>query len=174
MAESRQLDILKRLSAHLEGITPANGYDWDMAGRVFRGRMFYGDDDPLPMIAILEYLSPDIDLQVAGENRVARQETWIVLVQGFVQQHPQNPTDDAYQLKAAVERRLSETIATKNGDPAVPAAYMLGLPKDGIVHIAIGPGIVTVPREGPSSAYAFFYLPVGITRAVELTDPFVS
>lgn len=174
MAESRQLDILKRLSAHLEGITPANGYDWDMTGRVFRGRMFYGEDDPLPMIALLEYLSPDIDLQTAAENRVLRQETWIILVQGFVQQDPSNPTDPAYQLKAAVERRLSETIATKNGDPSVPPAYMLGLHKDGIVHIAIGPGIVSVPREGPASAYAFFYLPVGITRAIDLTDPFVS
>lgn len=174
MADARQLDILKRLTTHLEGITPANGYDFDMTGVVFRGRAFYGDSDPLPMLALLEYLSPDIDLQVAGPNNVERQETWIVLVQGFVQQHPTNPTDDAYQLKAAVEKRLSETVATVHGDPAVPAAYMLGLHKNGIVTMTIGPGIVTVPREGPASAYAFFYLPVGITRAVDITDPFVS
>lgn len=173
MADARQLDILKRLGAHLEGITPANGYDFDMTGVVFRGRAFYGDDDPLPMLGLLEYLSPDINLEVAGDNNIMRQETWIVLVQGFVQQQPTNPTDDAYQLKAAVEKRLSETVATVNGDPAFPPAYMLGLHKKGIVNLSIGPGIVTVPREGPVSAYAFFYLPVGITRAVNLTDPFV-
>jgi len=174
MPDARQLDILKRLSAHLEGITPANGYEFDLTGVVFRGRAFYGDDDPVPMLALIEYLSPDIDLQVAGPNSIERQETWIILVQGFVQQKPHNPTDEAYQLKAAVEKRLSETIVTKNGDPAVPAAYMLGLHKDGIVNITIGPGIVSVPREGPASAYAFFYLPVGITRTVDVTDPFVS
>jgi hypothetical protein len=175
MADSRQLDILKRLGAHLEGITPANGYDFDMTGRVFRGRAWYGDDDPLPMIALLEYLSPDINLQMAGVNNTNREETWILLVQGFVQQQPENPTDDAYQLKAAVEKRLAETIATgRYDDPLVPAAYKLGLHTKGIVNISIGPGIVSVPRESQVSAYAFFYLPVGIERAVDVTDPFVS
>jgi hypothetical protein len=173
MPESRQLDILKRLSAHLEGITPANGYSFDMTGRVFRGRVFFGEDDPLPMISLLEYLTPDVELQVAGVNETHRAETWILLVQGYVQQRPVNPTDDAYQFKAEVEARLAECIATVHGDPAVPAAYMLGLHKKGIVSIVIGPGIVSVPREGPASAYAFFYIPLGINRAVDVTMPFV-
>lgn len=173
MPESRQLDILKRLGAHLAGITPANGYDFDMTGRVFRGRPIYGDDDPLPMISILELLQADADLQVAGLNNLNRLETWILLIQGFVEGQPDNPTDDAYQLKAAIEHRLSLCIATDSyGDPKVPAAYMLGLYKNGITGMQIGPGIVSPPREG-ISAYSFCYLPLGIDLTIDLSNPFL-
>lgn len=173
MALSRQLDILQRLSAHLEGITPGNGYDFDMAGKVFRGKVFFGDDDPLPMIAILELLQPDADLQMAGLNESDHAETWVLLIQGFIEGAANNPTDEAYQFKAAVEQRLSDCIATDAmGNPVVPAAYMLGLYKKGISGLSIGPGLVSPPREGVS-AYSFFYLPIGIDRTVELTKPFV-
>jgi hypothetical protein len=173
MAISKQLDILLRLTAHLEGITPANGYEFDMTARVFRGRVFYGDDDPLPMIAILELLQADADLQMAGLHDSDHTEDWVLLVQGFIEGTPENPTDLAYQFKAAVEQRLSDCIATnRDGNPAVPEAYMLGLWKKGVESISIGPGLVSPPRE-TISAYSFFYLPIGIGRTVELTKPFV-
>lgn len=37
MSDSRQLDILKALTAHLEGMTVAGGYGFNMQGLVFRG-----------------------------------------------------------------------------------------------------------------------------------------
>jgi hypothetical protein len=69
MPVSRQLDLLVRLTNHFEGITPANGYDFDMTGKVFRGRLVFGADDPDPVISIVEHLSADVTVDVAGENR---------------------------------------------------------------------------------------------------------
>jgi hypothetical protein len=65
---SRQLDILRALTAHLEGINPENGYDYDMRGRVFRGRAEFGDDTPLPHLSILEAPRPDAEPVVGGHG----------------------------------------------------------------------------------------------------------
>lgn len=172
MTDARQLDILKRLTLHLEEITQANGFDFDMDGKVCRGRMVIGDDDPVPLLAINEHLQPDIVLNTAGENNDTREETWILLVQGWVDSaKAQFPTDEAYQLKANVMKKLYELIAMHNGDPLFPTAYKLGL-TDTITNLSIGPGIVSGPREGVSSK-AFFYLPLGVGLVTDLADLFV-
>lgn len=177
MPDSRQLDILKRLTTHLQGITFDNGYDFDMASSVFRGRIVYGDDDPVPMISIVEHLSADITVDIAGENKVERSETWVLLIQGWLNHKPDNPTDDAYQLKAAVEKRLGECIKMdpRTGNPAFPDSYFLGLRKGIITGLTIGPGIVSVALPPQvASAKAFFYLPLGIGLAMDVSDPFLS
>lgn len=174
MNDSRQLDILKRLSDHLEGITPDNGYDFDMTGVVFRGRRVYGDNDPIPLLSIVEHLDPDIVLNTAGQENFMREEQWILLVQGWVDSaHEEFPTDEAYQLKASVEKRLYELIAIDpaTGDPAYPSSYMLGLNGGSVARLTIGPGIVSGPREGISSK-AFFYLPFGVGLVTDLSDLF--
>ena len=62
MADSYRLTVLKRLTAHLRGITKANGYDYDLIDprSVCRGRLVFGDDDPLPLLSILEGTRGDI------------------------------------------------------------------------------------------------------------------
>lgn len=175
MTDSRQLDILKRLTAHLEGITVAAGYEFDLAGRVFRGRRLYGESDPIPMLSIVEHLDPDIVINTAGDNNRLRQETWILLVQGWVDSaKDQFPTDEAYQLKAAVMKRLFRLIDIRpeDGTPLFPSEYMLGVYHKSISDISVGPGIVSGPREGVSSK-AFFYLPVGVGLITDLSDLFV-
>lgn len=173
MTDSIQLFALKKLTLELEGITPANGYQFDMSDRVFRGRLVYGDDDPIPMLSIVEHLQPDGNISVAGFLNSERAETWILLVQGWVENKPKNPTDDAYLLKAAVEKRLSDLIATdqSTGNPLYPNRYLLGMKKT-IINITIGPGLVSGPRA-EVSAKAFFYLPVGISLAMSITNPYV-
>ena len=92
---SKRLDILQRITDHLLGITPANGYPIDLTGRVFRGRAFFGDQDPLPMVSILEAPRP-LDGFVTGEMGQRRADEWMLLVQGWAeddqdyrrQQHP--------------------------------------------------------------------------------------
>lgn len=173
MPDSRQLDILKRLTTHLRGITPANGYDFDLSTSVFRGRLIFGDSDPNPLVSIVEHLTADVAVSTAEENRVLREETWVLLVQGWILYDVENPTDDAYQLKAAVEHRLGQCIKTNNqGDPAFPDSYLLGLRK-GITGMAIGPGVVSVAIRQDASSRAFFYLPVGIGLAIDVSDPFL-
>lgn len=177
MNDSRQLDVLKRLSDHLAGITPANGYDFDFSDptTVCRGRRVYGDEDPIPLLSIVEHLDPDIVLNVAGEENFTREENWILLIQGWVDSARQEyPTDEAYQLKAQVEKRLYELIAINpiSGNPSFPNSYMLGV-KGTVSRLTIGPGIVSGPREGISSK-AFFYLPLGVGLVTDLSDLFVS
>jgi hypothetical protein len=74
MPTSRQLDLLIRLTTHFEGITPTNGYGFDLTGKVFRGRLVFGADDPDPVVSIVEHLSADISVDVAGENRISRDQ----------------------------------------------------------------------------------------------------
>jgi hypothetical protein len=173
MPESRQLDILKRLTAHLQGITPANGYDFDLSQSVFRGRLIFGDDDPSPLVSIVEHLTADVNVSTTEENQVLRFETWVLLVQGWILYDVAHPTDDAYQLKASVEKRLGECIKQNDqGYPAFPDAYFLGY-KKGITGMSIGPGVVSVAIRQEASSRAFFYLPLGIGLATDVSNPFL-
>lgn len=175
MADSKQLDILKRLTLHLKGITPANGYNFDLSDKVFRGRRRYGDADPTPIVSIVEHLTGDIAVQTAGFERIIREENWVLLVQGWLKYSDAvDPTDEAYQLKASLEKRLSDCVLinSKTGDPAIPSSYYLGT--TGIITgMTIGPGVVSVGTRDDSSSYAFVYLPLGINMAVDVSDPFL-
>lgn len=172
MADSKQLAILKAITAHLEGMTVAGGYGYDLAGRVFRGRAVYGDEMPLPCVSILEAVRPDESPRAYGTERARRIEDWILLVQGWTHDDKVNPTDPAYDLKAWVEQRLSEIVAVddRNGRPLYPSVYRLG---GLIAEAGIGPGVVSPPRPN-ISAKAFFYLPVVVKGAFSPLTPFVS
>lgn len=175
MLISRQLDLLIRLTTHFEGITPANGYDFDMTKKVFRGRRVFGADDPDPAISIVEHLSADISVDVAGENRISRAETWVLLVQGWLRIIDAHPTDEAYNLKASVEHRLARLIQTNGrGEPLYPDEYFLGLNRQGVTGLTIGPGVVSAPVRPDASTRAFFYLPVGVGWAADVSDPFTE
>lgn len=172
--DSIQLTILKAITTHLQGVTPANGYDFDLSAAVFRGRLLYGAEAPDEMVSIVEHLSGDVTADVAGENNIERSETWILLVQGVTKNDVENPTDATYNLKAAVEHRLARTILQDyKGQPAYPSEYFFGLKSLKVITgITIGPGVVSPPRQGISEK-AFFYLPLGIGLATNISEPFV-
>lgn len=171
MADSWQLAILKAMTDHLAGITIPS----DMSNSVFRGRLIYGENDPLPMISIVESLSADVIVNTAGMNHVNREETWVLLVQGWVKHDGINPTDGAYNFKAAVEQRMSMCVDTDSfGDPVYPDLYMLGFHGTVIDDMSIGPGVVSVSQRPEASDRAFFYLPVGITLALDITKPYAT
>lgn len=162
MADSKQLVILKRMTEHLEGITPDNGYDYDLSGKVFRGRSKFGSDEVLPFVSILESLRPDQQPIPGGQGGVRRLDDWELLLQGWVDENREFPTDDLYNLKAAVEKRLAE--ANIEGNPV----YRFG----GLIDkIRIGPGVVraATPQVGGAEA---FYLPLLVTYAINVSDPF--
>ena len=181
MADSKQLVILKAITAHLEGMTFAGGYGFDMGPsdrgerRVYRGRAIYGDEMPLPCLSILERPVPDESPLAYGHERLRRVEDWVLLVQGWVPDDVVNPTDPAYELKAFVETRLSEIVAVDGyGNPTHPAIYRLGKTpggKDLIAGASIGPGVVSPPRQN-ISAKAFFYLPLVIKASFDSSAPF--
>jgi hypothetical protein len=174
MNDSFQLAILKAITDHLQGITAANGYDFDLSSAVFRGRALYGEESPDDMVSILEHLQGDITTDTAGEENVESTQTWVLLVQGKTKNDPLNPTDRVYQLKASVEHRLARTIL-KNayGDPEYPDEFYFGLKSLKVITgLTIGPGVVSPPREGVSER-AFFYLPIGVGLALNISNPFV-
>lgn len=175
MADSIQLTILKAITTHLQGITAANGYAFELSSAVFRGRLLYGEESPTEFLSIVEHLQGDITTATAGENAVEREETWILLVQGIAKNDALNPTDNLYNMKAAVEHRLARTILMDHrGDPAFPSEYFFGLKSmKNITGLTIGPGIVSPPRQGISEK-AFFYLPLGVGLATNISEPFAS
>lgn len=169
LTDTKQLRILKGLTLLLQGVTPANGYEWDLNSRVFRGRSSFGADEPLPFVSILESMRPDPRPDEAGHERLVRQDQWELLVQGWVDDDRDNPTDRLYLLKGAVEKRLSRIVAMDAaGNPAFPEDYRLG---GLIAGLRIGPGVVraATPQVGGAEA---FYLPLLVTYVTNLADPF--
>ena len=166
MADSKRLHILKLLTAHLEGVTPANGYGHDLTGRVSRGLWRISDETPLPWVNIVENLNPDRD-PLETDERLLQRDSWILLINGWVDTDEQDvyPTDKAHALMADVKKRLSAIISP--GPPHSPNAdYMLG----GVIEgFAVEPGVVRPPDE--SSTTAFFFLRVVVEVVEHLDDP---
>jgi hypothetical protein len=166
VADSYRLQVLKKLTQHLANITPTSGYQHNLGptteypyGSVFRGRAIFGQDDPVPMVSILEAPRSDVG-SFAGENRSQRKEDWSLLIQGWAIDDKENPTDPVYALLDEVERHLFRLTATKEktGSPLYPDEYLLGKT---VVGVTISPGIVQPARENLSSK-AFFYLPITV------------
>lgn len=165
MADSIRLQIQKALTAQLEGITPGNGYAYNLAGAVFRGRNVFGDSDPDVMLSILENPRPDFASFAGGGTE--RSELWPLMIQGWTKDADSRyPTDAVYGLLDAVENQLGRVIATNpnTGSPKFPAEFMLG---NLITDLRITPGVVRPPTDG-ISVKPFFYLPIQVGLAGSL------
>lgn len=166
MADSKRLDILRALTKHLEGINGIDPYEFNLAGRIFRGRDKFGSQDPVPLVSVLEGKNTSYG-QFADDSNAVRLDSWLLLVQGWVQDDPLNPTDPAYRLLADVELRLSDIIATEAGRPKFPGIYLLG----GLISsLTVAQPVVRPPEEAVSSK-AFFYLPLLVGLKSDLSNP---
>lgn len=174
---------LTALSEAIEEITPANGYETDLGRfthadgqemrRVYRGRAFFGENDPLPMVAILE--RPDPADPLAEPPMLANTGTydWNLIVQGFVQDDKDDPTDEAYALLADVRRRLAIEQARKEETGRIADPLGLGgrRERNRIEHLSFGPGVVRPADE--VSAKAYFWLGVTLRTIEDPLFPFV-
>lgn len=164
-----RLRVLKELTASLAQVvhvyTPENGLANDpipMTGKVFRGRLVFGEDDPLPMFSILEAPLPVDQIPTRGDN-TGSTGVWELLIQGFVEEDHENPTDPAHYLLAECKARLAfEKARNRDFD-------ILGLGKH-VLDIEIGPGVVRPPDE--ISAKAYFWLNVSLTLSEDLLKPY--
>lgn len=181
MADPKQLRVLKKLVAHLEGINPTNvdpatgaAYDIDLRGRVFRGRSLLTIDDAEDAISILEFPRQEL-VSPVGDHGIVRQLSWQIMLQGWPQDDPENPSDPAYAMLAKCEMRLARLVAQKsNGRGAMyPDEYMLGL-HDGqheLTTLSIAPGVVR-PPEDAASRLAMFYMPLVLGVRVDVANPY--
>lgn len=170
MPDSKQLRAIKKLCTLLSGITPANGYDFDLTGRVFRGRSILTVDDAEDCLSILEF--PRQEFTVPVGTGAVRNDQWQLMVQGWPRDDPENPSDSAYALKAAVEHRLSRIIAEKpdGRGPEFPEDYRLGRE---LTTFTILPGVVRPPEDG-ASRLAMFYMPIIAGIKVNMADPYAA
>lgn len=172
MSDSRRLEVLKRLTAHLESeISVSNGYKHNLAGGVARGRMWFDTSDPLPMVSILESPNPDRFPNRAGEQdntHVSQRDNWTILVQGWSADDKQNPTDPSYELMADVKKALAllTHVSPDHGIPTHPNYLLGGL----IADMQYEPGTVRPPDE--QSSKAFFWMRVILKFVENVNDPY--
>lgn len=166
MPDPFRLRVQKALTTELETISVAGGSKWDMAGKVFRGRVYYGEETPVPFISILEEpIAPETDLEPS--NGVGGTSPYDLMVQGYVQDDPDHPTDEAHFLLADTKkvlarireegRRTDRLLAFGNDAPTV-------------VGISFGGGVVRPADE--VSAVAYFWLRVTLELVEDHNDPY--
>ena len=161
--EPLRLRILKAMQAALEEITPANGYASDLTGAVFRGRNVFGDTDPIPLVSILEAPDP-INPLASPKDSGDQKGNWAMLIQGFVEDDPFNPTDPAHVLMADVKKRLvQERVRDRQRN-------ILGM-GGSLTDLKISPGVVRPADD--ISAKAYFWLRVTLTMVENLQDPYL-
>lgn len=162
-----RLRILDALTASLKQITTANGYQHDLSSAVFRGRIAYGEDDPLPMVSILEPPVPP-DKLPDPEDGTSQDTELELLIQGFVKDDKENPTDPAYILMADVKRRLAYEKQRPGQQGDGTFGRTLGFDEIGVLRIGSG----TVRPADEVSAKAYFWLNITIQFAEDLDEPF--
>lgn len=157
-----RLRVLRALTTALEGVNPDNGYLHDLRGAVFRGRVRYDRDDPIPMVSILEAPIPQEAIKSSGDNPYSSGK-WELLIQGFVSDDKDNPSDPAHHLMAEVKAAL---VAVKRLDKG---NNMLGM--DGrVMEMDIGQGSVRPPDDATNEV--FFWLTLRLQVAEALADPY--
>lgn len=159
-----RLRVLDALTDVLKTITPGNGYVHDLSQAVFRGRSIYGENDPLPMVSILE--TPiDIEQIISPEFSVDSTGDWDLLIQGFVEDDPENPTDPAHFLMADVKKALiRERKRRNNGD--INILNMGGL----VDKLNVGAGSVRPSDE--ISSVAYFWVRITLRLVEDLENPY--
>lgn len=178
MPDPFRLKVMKAICDQLKKITPANGFTHDLqdytdAGgrtnqlRVFRGRDLYGDNDPLPMISVLEDFKSredeEDDPYPYGSQQAQRNE-FRVLIMGFVRNDQDNPLDPAYHLSAEVIKCLAESKVKYD-------ILGLGAEKPSVDKMVIG-APVHRPADNDISSVAFFFLKLRLTLIEDLENPF--
>ncbi len=181
-----KLRVLTAFTAAFKTITPDAGYvndlsdqvtldeddvEIDRKGRVFRGRGWFGEDDLLPMVSVLEGVNPADEVDEQPIDTTTGEFDWPLLVQGFVDDDPENPTDPAYRLLADVRQRLAVERARKASGTHQPDPFGLGLAgRNRIVSISIGPGVVRPADDVSSKAY--FWLTVVLRIVDNASTPY--
>lgn len=178
--------VLTAIATTLEtNIVAGPDYNFTLVGKVFRGRRWYGTNDGLPLVSILE--PPIADNPIPVPREVAHgNNTWPLLIQGFVEDDPMNPTDPAHDLLADVKRCLSiekeRNYRVESRANGVPNPFDMGKMrttspdefKSNYVEAieTIGQGVVRPSDEGVSDK-AYFWLNLTLKIQEDIKNPFV-
>lgn len=162
--------IMLALEAVLEEITIADGYSKDMTGAVLWGRVRYDENDPLPMISLLEPPVPP-DWSNAAGSKVVGDGNWPLLVQGFVKDDYERPTEEAYFLAADAKRRLAlEKFRDRGQDILGMGPRNNNGSGNAVLDMFIGSEVIRPSDE--QSSKAFFWLPLTLKITENHLQPY--
>jgi hypothetical protein len=163
MTDPIKLQIQKAIVDEIKAITPVNGYVSDLAdfdpgdgvttSRVYRGRAFFGDGDPVPMVSILEATNGEDVINEMVASTPVSEYWWGLLIQGWVEDSKSNPTDPVYPLLADVRKCFAKQMKRTQGQFE---RRIFGFGEDVITGIRFGGGLVRPANE--LSAYAGFHM----------------
>ena len=173
-----RLQILRALTDVIKQVNPTNlipgtddYYEFDLRDdgvrpRVSRGRLHIGDDEPLPFISIIE---PPMAIEGISTQRqpdnTAHAGQWDILIQGWHQDDPLNPSDISYQLMQEVRCAIAkEKKRGRNGDTLI-----LGFDETKIQNMTIGSPVIR-PNEHVSEQ-AVFYFVLTFTICEDMATP---
>lgn len=160
-----RLRVLQALQASLQEINPSNGSQFDLSSAVYVGRDKFGDDDPVPLVCILESAEEEPSVPSASENP-NRLGPWPLLIQGFLDTEAgDQPLAPAYHLAAQVEQRLAREKMRCGRE-----SNALGM--NGAVDRIYYSKSVVRPADGEVSDKAYFWLRVTLHIAENLLDPY--
>ena len=166
-----RLQVLDNLTALIQGVTPANGYVNDLSSEesVVRGRLFLGDDEPVPMVALNEPPMAIEQIKASARNPNSAGD-WDILVQGWAVTDDLNQTDNAYILAAEVRQRLALEKKKPSGRPGTGnGPDLLGMGPS-IIDMRVGAPVVRPPDE--TSAKSCFYMILTLQISEDMTKPF--
>lgn len=172
-----RLQILRAITSALEDINPTNGYEFDLRPdskgrpRVVRGELVIGDDEPLPMVTLMEPpMAVEGILTKRQPDNTKRVGEWDLIIQGWVQRPLRGPEsyhnlDPAYQLMEEVRLRLAkEKAKSRNGRHS-----FFGFDETKITNMTIGAPVVR-PNEHISEQ-AVFYLILTLDIVEDMANP---
>lgn len=159
-----RLRVLQNLTDILAAISTDDGYNYTLKDRVFRGRLMFGDDDPIPLVSIVEAPLPDDPSYLSPANEFWHGE-WELFIQGWVDDDKENPTDPAHYLMADVCKALAE-----ERKQALRRNNLFGM-GGRVIDFHIGGKLVRPPEEFVSS-YANFMLALKLEIAENMSDPY--
>lgn len=153
-----RLLLMKGLCAALANIRVENGYYTNAGAAVFRGRLTFGADDPLPCVAILEPpMQPEPRVQPLGAR--VRQEQMDVYVQGFAVDDKKNPSDPAQLLLADIKKAIAlEWRKGQKMNGQSPSAILFGVPRNTLIALDTDGGLARPSDDISSKAYCYLLL----------------
>lgn len=161
MPDSKRLRILKAVTDQIETVTVANGYQHELAGKAYRGRVAYGEESSDTWVGVFE-LRPEEVIR-AGES--VQKDKWYIGVQGVVPSNDVHPTDPAHNLMADVKMAIGQVTYTTPIDRN--ENYMFG---GLIVDLELDGGMTFVPRE--NAGMAVFALRLTLTVVDDALDSY--
>jgi hypothetical protein len=159
-----RLEVLRRLTSLLETVTTTDPEVPNMAGRVHRGRIIFGEETPVPFICIMEPPVP-VEQIAPPHGSDSTSGDWDLLIQGFVDDDKVNPTDPAHVLASSAR----QVLATHRAINARKDILGFGERNNVVESITIGAPVVR--NSDDISPTAYFWLPVTLKLVESLDDP---